>query len=489
MRYVLVAILAVSLIASTFSQVASAQYEGGGVSKEGSWYVGEGLKKGDQFSYSLCHIYYKDCTPFRIDFWVEGSQKVGSEDQWKLQVVVYDGAKTLVGTMNLGKIAPEPIGHTPNLTPYAAAFKSSIVWLSAYATADPTNNSIKGPKEFSQVSWGKIGNIGGQQIIPKAEEKIAVPEGIFDTVVVGWRTGGTDNRVWVVDDFPFPIKADTYAHVSEGVPPQEYRFELLLYQQNVSSNPFANIKGSADAQAGMNCPTNTDEFVTVNKNTNTNSMIVNLKYSPPKPKQDCNMELIINFKRKVNQEELENEVHYDIWVVDSNLEKKRSIAEEEKRDALFTTAGQIRRSIVVNESGPTTYAILVYGTGPETSQPNPAKSGYITFDIDVQKGAGGTTTPPPPPPIKAEIPGWIKNNAGWWADGTIGDSDFVSGIQYLINQKIIKIPSSTGSSTGSNKIPDWIKKSAGWWADGTIGDSDFVSGIQYLITNGIIKLK
>ncbi|MDC8437928.1 MAG: peptidase, partial [Candidatus Nitrosotenuis sp.] len=84
----------------------------------------------------------------------------------------------------------------------------------------------------------------------------------------------------------------------------------------------------------------------------------------------------------------------------------------------------------------------------------------------------------------------IKNNAKWWADGTIGDTDFISGIQYLINQKIIKIPpTSAGSGTGSNVIPPWIKNNAKWWADGTIGDTDFISGIQYLITNGIIKIK
>ena len=27
----------------------------------------------------------------------------------------------------------------------------------------------------------------------------------------------------------------------------------------------------------------------------------------------------------------------------------------------------------------------------------------------------------------AEVPDWIKNNAGWWADGTIDDGSFVSG--------------------------------------------------------------
>ncbi|MEM4252962.1 MAG: peptidase [Candidatus Nitrosotenuis sp.] len=492
MKTVLVAILAISIITATFSQSAFAQFQGGGVNKPGSWYVGEGLKIGDLFSYSLCHIDYKDCSTFRIDFWVESDQKVGTEDQWKLQVVVYDGPKIIKGTMNVGKVAPEPTSSTQNLSPYRGPFKSSIVWLSAYATADTGSLTGKGPKQFSMPSWGKIGNIGGEQIIPTAEEKIAVPDGIYNTVLVTWKTGGKLNRVWVVDEFPFPVKADTYAHVAEGVPPQEYRFELLDYQQNVKTNPFANVKSTEEAQAALNCPTNTDEFVAITKGTNTNSMIVNVKYAPPKPKQGCSMAVIIDFKRMVNQEEFENEIHYDFLVVQQTaegLQPIRSLADEEKRNALFTTSGQVRRDILIKESGMTKYAIFVHGTGPETASPNPAKAGYITFDVDVQPGNGATTTPPPPP-TQIVIPDWIKRNAGWWADGTIGDKDFVQGLQYLINQKIIKIPStSSGAGSGSNVIPDWIKRNAGWWADGTIGDKDFVGGIQYLISNGIIKLR
>jgi len=87
-----------------------------------------------------------------------------------------------------------------------------------------------------------------------------------------------------------------------------------------------------------------------------------------------------------------------------------------------------------------------------------------------------------------EIPEWIKNNAGWWADGLIGDSDFVSGIEYLINKDIMIIPTTQSTGTTSQEIPEWIKNNAGWWADGLIGDSDFVSGIQYLISNGIMTI-
>ena len=54
----------------------------------------------------------------------------------------------------------------------------------------------------------------------------------------------------------------------------------------------------------------------------------------------------------------------------------------------------------------------------------------------------------------------------------------------------MEIPSTNqGSSSGENEIPEWIKKNAGWWAEGAIGDSDFVQGIQFLIKEGIMSVK
>ncbi|MDO7722398.1 MAG: peptidase [Nitrosopumilus sp.] len=41
--------------------------------------------------------------------------------------------------------------------------------------------------------------------------------------------------------------------------------------------------------------------------------------------------------------------------------------------------------------------------------------------------------------VSAEVPSWIKNNAGWWADGSIDDDSFVQGIQFLVKEGIMKI--------------------------------------------------
>jgi len=88
-----------------------------------------------------------------------------------------------------------------------------------------------------------------------------------------------------------------------------------------------------------------------------------------------------------------------------------------------------------------------------------------------------------------KIPGWVKNNAKWWAEGAIDESSFVQGIQYLIKEDIMDIPTITqGSSSGSNAVPEWIKNNAEWWAEGAIDEASFVQGIQYLIGEGIMQV-
>ena len=89
--------------------------------------------------------------------------------------------------------------------------------------------------------------------------------------------------------------------------------------------------------------------------------------------------------------------------------------------------------------------------------------------------------------VQTSIPAWIKNNAGWWAEGQIDDSSFLQGIQFLIKEGIMVIPpTETSESMGSQAVPAWIKNNAGWWATDQIDNSAFLKGIQYLVQNGII---
>ena len=101
-----------------------------------------------------------------------------------------------------------------------------------------------------------------------------------------------------------------------------------------------------------------------------------------------------------------------------------------------------------------------------------------------------TTKPTDTAPKSSDIviPSWIKNNAKYWSGNKITDKDFVNGIQYLIKQKVIKIPDTKKEGAATTTIPSWVKNTAGFWADGKTNDSDFVKGIQYLIKSGIIKI-
>jgi len=92
-----------------------------------------------------------------------------------------------------------------------------------------------------------------------------------------------------------------------------------------------------------------------------------------------------------------------------------------------------------------------------------------------------------PPSAGLDIPDWIKNNAEWWAAGQIDDDSFVSGIDYMIKQKIIQIPETQREKSFEKaEIPDWIKNNAGWWSEGLISDKEFASGLEYLIKVGVI---
>ncbi|MGY5150006.1 MAG: cupredoxin domain-containing protein [Candidatus Nitrosopumilus sp. bin_68KS] len=91
--------------------------------------------------------------------------------------------------------------------------------------------------------------------------------------------------------------------------------------------------------------------------------------------------------------------------------------------------------------------------------------------------------------FESSVPDWVKNNAAWWSDGQINDSDFAIGLEYLIKENVIDVPKDIESlGTSENTIPDWLRNTAKWWSDGMLSDSEFLKGIEWMISNGIIKI-
>ncbi len=142
--------------------------------------------------------------------------------------------------------------------------------------------------------------------------------------------------------------------------------------------------------------------------------------------------------------------------------------------AEFTTSDMVNRAWSTNlNSGD-----IIYYDAIELAQPEIVE--FTEEDI-------------PEPEIQTlksqHVPIWIKNNAAWWSQELIDDSDFVAGIEYLVQQEIITITETgTLETNSSDEIPKWIKNNAGWWSEDLITEKEFIDGIQWLISNGIIKV-
>ncbi len=182
--------------------------------------------------------------------------------------------------------------------------------------------------------------------------------------------------------------------------------------------------------------------------------------------------------------DLIRDMRYVVSFIDENDQVLETfMGDDELMPGIVAVEGIDVKKIYVPSQGIYRIDIRALGTGFSYDETYAGiGSGIIEIGPSLPK-----TTPVEQPP--AAIPEWIKNNAGWWADGSIDDYSFVQGIQFLVKEDILKIPpTSQGEGTDSNEIPAWIKNNAGWWADGSIDDDSFIQGIQYLIKEGIMRV-
>jgi len=181
------------------------------------------------------------------------------------------------------------------------------------------------------------------------------------------------------------------------------------------------------------------------------------------------------------------DIHYGIYLIDQSNNKVifKNVGSDMKMPGIMASEGLDVQRIKI--PGQQTYRIdiAVFGQGITY---NPKYAGIGSGLIEV--GPGGIKPPEDGvlPSEQIDIPDWVRNNANWWSEGKIGDSDFVQGIQWLIQQGIMKIPPTESGSASAQKIPDWIKNNAGWWSNKQITDQDFVQGIQWLIQQGIMRV-
>ena len=169
-------------------------------------------------------------------------------------------------------------------------------------------------------------------------------------------------------------------------------------------------------------------------------------------------------------------VRYGFSVEDSSGKVLyQQVGNDKFNPGILSTEGIDTQDFSFSSAGTYKLKLAIFSHGQDNLQ---TYSGIASNVFEIGKSTKTTYT----------LPSWIKNNAGWWSEGKIGDSDFVQAIQYLIKNNIMKIPPTKSGNEPAKPIPMWIKTNAGWWSEGKISDDDFIQGIQWLVTNGVIRI-
>jgi hypothetical protein len=449
-----------------------------------TWYPGQGLKQGDFYRYNVCWTDWKNCAPLEIDFWVKN--QTSDSTGWNLEMLAIDGSIVQKGMVSIGTETPNPTYSDSNIADYSNVYKNTIAWLDAFS-------SKHNAQTLGSPSWGRTGSVGGQSVASMGQQPVTIQAGTFQTWVLGWHKG-VDNQIWIDPSLSFPVKAIVYTDVTSGIPPPDYNLELLQYGNSPTEPSFLKVSSSGMVGINPQCPSPdmVNDSVHDTKTTDSGSMIIEYRYSPSSPHIGCPVEWRISFEKNFDPSQRYSNVQYDIFTTDDAGHQIDSVAQDNGRQALFAPVGDDDRTIILKGTVPTSHVIIAaFGTGPEGTTPDQSLAGLVKLDLTTQSAFGGTTssTTPSSTTPAIVIPGWIKNTAKWWHDGQVGDSDFIKGLQYMIQNGIMKIPPSQGTASGSQVIPAWIKNNAGWWANSQISDDEFVKGIQYLITNGVIQIR
>ena len=184
------------------------------------------------------------------------------------------------------------------------------------------------------------------------------------------------------------------------------------------------------------------------------------------------------------QGNLLKDIRYGYTISHNNNELLSNIGTDQINPGIIASEGIDIQQISIPDNGTYELSVAIFGVGIDYDQKY-SGIGKGTFEVYAYPKSNTDNVILNTP----QIPNWIKNNAGWWANGKINDDDFISGLEFLIKSNTIQIaPVDKSNSDSIDQIPDWIKNNAGWWASGEIDDNEFINAVQYLIKQGIISL-
>jgi hypothetical protein len=183
------------------------------------WYPGEGVKQDMYVKYRIQEYDTNDGQEYEMTMWFKEQQ----DGDWIVPTFVVDQGKVIQGTLKLSDSMGYLAGGSnvpAEMNDYIGGYLGSLHWVDSFSTkADP--------KSLTSPNWGRTGSIGGSDLKPSGKETITVPAGQFETTVLVLHKGQADSKIWILNEFPFPIKALFFTDTTSGAPETQFSFELL----------------------------------------------------------------------------------------------------------------------------------------------------------------------------------------------------------------------------------------------------------------------
>lgn len=294
------------------------------------WYVGEGAKQDMFVKYRIQELDVNNGAPYDMTIYFKQQDDHGA---WIAPTFVEYKGNVYNGTLRLGNNLAALGGGSQipdDMRTFIGGYTRSLQWLEAFTPKSQ-------PLSLNAGSWGKIAAIGGSEVKPEGQEKITVPAGTFDTTVVGWHKGA-DNKIWIENEFPYPIKAETFVEVTSGQPPIQFKFDLL-----------------ATGMGQPPLPKSVEEIPKppLHQATGRGTYDVTLSWNPVQIQPNGNTTFTVDFADN-NGRKLER-VSYDFTVKDKNgtviYDKKNASTGDEStgvHTVKMTSEGSVNISVVVN---------------------------------------------------------------------------------------------------------------------------------------------
>jgi hypothetical protein len=318
------------------------------------WYPGEGVRQDMYVKYRIEDYDTNQRQPYVLTLYFQQQDQDGN---WIVPAYVEANGRVLQGTLKLSDtMSPLGGGEVPQeMNDFIGGYQNSLIWLDAFTT-------VSAPLSLTASNWGKIASIGGQEINPRGTQQVSFAGAqslcgatSCDATLVQWRKG-VDSRVWVVNEFPFPVMAETYADVTTPPQPIQYRFELL---ETGSGQPAA--------------PTGTGEASgpPLERTTVGGSHVI-LTWDPVDIQPNSTVNFGLEMRDATNSPL--NNVAYDFTVKDANGQTIQEFRNQQAR------SGTATHPVTFNSTGPKIITVQINSVG---SQPTGQLIQTTDFNIVV----------------------------------------------------------------------------------------------------------